>query len=94
LEILIDLPLRKIFTIEFHGLSIYIDKYSNLFWAEKGERLLPLNTMPWKYQQAFYLNFLHDYELSERFKDMEIIGAIDLFIKSKYCLGQDLELHY
>ncbi|VAW11208.1 hypothetical protein MNBD_BACTEROID03-1239, partial [hydrothermal vent metagenome] len=44
-------------------------------------------------QKFFYFRFLRDDTLAERFKDMEIIGAIDLYIKYVFCEGGSLSLH-
>ncbi len=92
MEIMAHETLKNIFILNKPHLTIYMDKCSNLFWAANNLKIYPLQHMPWQYQQAFFFTFLHSAELSEKFKDMEIIGAIDLFIKSKFCLGEPLEL--
>ena len=92
MKILTQNPLRKIFTLSEMEMSIYLDRYSNLFWRVGEEHPKPLQTLPWKYQQAFYLTFLRDVKLTNTLKNMEIIGAIDLFIKGQYYKGEALEL--
>lgn len=82
----------QIFTLEKIETSIFMDKSSNLFWSNGNGRILPLAHMPWRLQQPFFLTFLHNESLSEKFKDLEIIGAIDLFVKNCFFHGHPLEL--
>ncbi len=72
--------------------SISMNNHGSLFWNKKEKKSLPLETMPWKFQLPFYLKFLHNHNLAERFKNLEILGAIDLYIKLKFCLKEPLEL--
>ncbi|MEM7487462.1 MAG: hypothetical protein AAF348_19840 [Bacteroidota bacterium] len=92
MQIGLELALMKVFTIDTLKLCIYMDKYANLFWSVRGERLLPINALPWKYQKIFYFKFLHDDGIAAKFKEMEIIGAIDLYIKSTHVQGKPLDL--
>ncbi len=71
-----------------------MDKRSNLFFGENESCLKPLEEMPWESQQYFFFTFLHDDDLSERFRNMEIIGAIDLYIKSMFFLGKPMYLSF
>ncbi len=48
--------------------------------------------MPWTYQKFFYFAFISNDFMAERFKDMEPIGAIDLFLKNLYVGGEPQEL--
>ncbi len=76
--------------INTHNLTFYLDKNSNLYFSECTGPLSAIEKMPWKFQLPFYLTFLRDDTLAERFKDMEILGAIDLYIKWKFCLQEEL----
>lgn len=73
-------------------ISISMDNHGGLFWHEPEKKTLPLKTMPWKFQLPFYLKFLHNDNLAERFKNLKILGAIDLYIKLKFCLQEPLGL--
>lgn len=81
-----------LFELKQLELTIYGDKYANLFWQTTNAKILPLTTLPWKFQMPFFLKFLHDDTLAERFKNLEILGAIDVYIKSKYFLNEELGL--
>ena len=84
--------IKRIFYLEEMELSIHLDKNSNLFWSYPQGKILPLSDMPRKIQIAFFLTFLHREELSEKFKDMAILGAIDLYIKNSFYNGHPLLL--
>ncbi len=84
--------LMVLFELPLHNLTVLGDQYANLFWQYEDSQPAPLAELPWKFQLPFYLTFLHDDELAERFKNMEIIGAIDVYIKSKYFLNEELSL--
>ncbi len=73
-------------------MTIYLDSDSKLFYRLKEDSLRSMELLPWKLQMPFFLTFLHNRFLSERFKDMEIIGAIDLYIKWKFCNGEELTI--
>ena len=75
---------NKVYELKHEKVAFYLNKKAQLFWAADGEKLQPLSNLPWVYQLPFYLTFLHHDDWAERFKDMEIIGAIDLFIKNAY----------
>ncbi len=77
----ISAEIIHVFSLEQEKVEFYMDKKSNLYWSTTKERLKPITTMPWEYQLPFFLRFLHNNELAERFKNMEILGAIDVFIK-------------
>lgn len=74
------------YRLKKEGVRFYIDKKSRVYWSIKGQSEKPLAELPWEYQQPFYFQFLHNSSLAERFKDMEILGAIDVFIKSQFLL--------
>ncbi len=82
--------LTLLYNLPQHGITFYTDRKAELFWKKADSNLLPLRQLPWKLQVPFYLKFLHDDRLAERFKDLEILGAIDIYIKSKYFLAEDL----
>ncbi len=73
-------------------ITISMDNHGGLFWHEQEKESLLLETMPWKFQLPFYFKFLHNDNLAERFKNLGIIGAIDLYIKLKFCLKEPLAL--
>lgn len=77
----------QVFELEKESITFYLDKKSTLYWSLDNIQLLTLDNLPWKYQLPFYLRFLHNNELAQRFKDMEIVGAIDVFIKREYFFG-------
>jgi len=83
----------KVFSLSKEGVSFYLDKKSRLFWSKDGIKMLELHDLPWKYQLPFFLQFLHNNEFAERFKDMEILGAIDVFIKNQYFFSSNSELN-
>lgn len=74
----------KVFGLKEEGVVFYLDKTSKLYWSKDGIELKLLEKLPWRYQLPFYLKFLHNDGLAERFKRMEILGAIDVFIKNNY----------
>ncbi len=84
--------IQEIFRISDYGLALFVDEYATIFFSCNGRQALPISKMPWKLQLPFFLTFLHDHSLAERFKDMEIVGAIDLYIKWKFCSGEELIL--
>ncbi|GMN06531.1 hypothetical protein MTsPCn5_19200 [Croceitalea sp. MTPC5] len=84
----ISTDIIKVFGLAKEGVSFYLDKRSQLYWSKDGIRLEGIATLPWEYQLPFYLRFLHNDELAERFKKMEILGAIDIFIKNHYFFDQ------
>ncbi len=82
----------EIFQIPNYGLTLFVNQYASIFFSYNGQQALPISKMPWKLQLPFFLTFLHDHSLAERFKDLEIVGAIDLYIKWKFCNGEELIL--
>lgn len=81
-----------VFELPEYGLTILSDPFANLFWKHADAEVMPLAELPWELQLPFFLKFLHDDRLAERFKDCEILGAIDIYIKSKYFLREELNL--
>ncbi len=89
---MIKLKYQKIFEIPQMPLSIYIDKNSSLYYKTTTKQIQSIYQLPWKLQLPFYLTFLHNNSLAEKFKDLEIIGAINIYIKAKYFMGEKLYL--
>lgn len=85
---------KTLFELPHHQCTILADQYANIFWTTERSDIKPLSEMPWELQAPFYLTFLHDDRLAERFKDYEILGAIDIYIKSAYFNGKDLNLSH
>lgn len=82
----------EIFNIEDLVLKLYLDKKSNLYFSEDSCGIYPIKKMPWRLQAPFYFTFLHSKELGNLFKDHDVIGGIDLFVKWKHCLNEDLNI--
>lgn len=82
----------EVYRIENPMVTFYLDKDSNLFYSEVYNEYYSLQQMPWRLQQPFYFIFLNNQELEDKFKDVGVIGAIDLFIKWKFCLNEHLNL--
>lgn len=87
------LKINTLFEVQDYGFTILMDRYANLFWKTKNSDIKPLIDLPWKFQMPFFLTILHNDKLAERFKNFEILGAIDLYIKSKYLMNQELNLY-
>ncbi|WP_298474805.1 hypothetical protein [uncultured Maribacter sp.] len=82
----------EIFDLKELHLKLYLDKNSNLYYREDTNEIYPLKQMPWRLQAPFYFKFLHSQQLGDLFKDHDVIGGIDLFVKWKYCLQEDLNI--
>lgn len=87
-----ELKYLEIFELKEQGLKFSLDSDANLFWSREGKTLKELATLPWKFQLPFYLKFLHNDDLSECFKDLNILGAMDIYIKLKFFSNEPLEL--
>jgi len=88
------LKITTLFEVQNYGFTILIDQHANLFWKAKDSGIKPLIDLPWKFQMPFYLTILHDDRLAEQFKNFEILGAIDLYIKLKYLRNKELNLYH
>jgi len=91
---LIALKINTLFEVQNYGFAILADQHANLFWKTKHSKINPLIDLPWKFQMPFFLTILHDDNLAERFKNFEILGAIDLYIKGRYLTNKELDLYH
>jgi len=82
----------EIFNLNNLGIKLYLDKNSNLYFSYNFGAILPIKEMPWKLQAPFYFTFLHDQKLGNLFQNHDVIGGIDLFVKLKHCLQEDLNI--
>ena len=84
--------LTEILRLQKNELILFMDNFANIYYQVNGKELMPLAKMPWKLQLPFFLTFLHDDVLADRFKDLEVIGAIDLYLKWKICNGETISI--
>ena len=84
------LKYAEIFKLEDYNIVFLMDSHAHLYWKKDNGKNQKLSTLPWKYQLPFYLKFLHNDDLSGRYKDLDIVGAIDLYIKHKYSMNEPL----
>ena len=87
-----EIKYLEIFELKDFNLKILMNPFARIFWKVGNGKVVALSSMPWKYQLPFYLKFLHNDALSERYKNFDIIGAIDVYIKFKFCLNEPLDL--
>ena len=83
----------QIYDLENLELKLFLNKNSNLYFKSyHSDSILPIEQMPWKLQSPFYFTYLHDKKLGDMFRNHDIIGGIDLFVKWKHCLQEDLAI--
>ncbi len=85
--------MKEIFNISSLGVVILMNTHGRLFWKSANNEIDSLANIPEKYQIPFLIKFIQRYDLAERFKDLETTAAIDIYIKSQFTKGDDLELN-
>ncbi|WP_299430783.1 hypothetical protein [uncultured Maribacter sp.] len=87
-----SLEFFEIYNLDDLELKLFLDKNSNLYFKAKSGSIMPIEKMPWNLQAPFYFTFLRDQKLGDLFQNHDVIGGIDLFVKWKYCLNEDLNI--
>lgn len=63
---------------------ILTDRHNNIFWQKGNETPSTILNMPWRFQIPFYLTFLHDDKLASKYKDMQVLEAIHVYLKDNF----------